>query len=552
MNGSRFIAETFSGYGVTHVFFMPVILPGALREMEQLGIQLIMTHAEKPAAYMADAYARMRRSTGVCMSQSVGAVNLAAGLQDAYLGCAPVLAITGRQVAENLNRHAYQEVDHMAPFSAVTKFSAHVNDAAALPGLLQKALHESVSNTPGPVHLDLEGFVGHIVSKGEVIDAVSVDERFMSAPPTRPAADAGQVRQAVELLSNAKQPIIVAGGGVTTSDAAAELLALAEKMSIPVATSLNAKTAIPWDHPLAVGVCGSYSRECANRALAEADLIVFVGSHTGGQVTNDWRLPPRGTRIIQIDINADEIGRNYPLALGIHADARVALASIAAAATPVSRDAWTSRVQDLVANWRESVAEIAHSDELPMRPERLCHELTEHLPDDAILVSDTGHAGIWTGTMIDFKHPGQSYLRCAGSLGWAVPAAIGAKCAAPERPVICFTGDGGAWYHITELETAARYSIPAIFVINNNASLNQERTVNERIYGGATPQSDALWHLSDTDFAALAETMGCLGMTVREPQAIEAALTEAIASNRPTVIDVKTHIDGIAPPAWTP
>ena len=136
------------------------------------------------------------------------------------------------------------------------------------------------------------------------------------------------------------------------------------------------------------------------------------------------------------------------------------------------------------ANWREEVAPLANSDELPIRPERLCKELTEHLPSDAILVSDTGHSGIWTGTMVDLKHPDQSYVRCSGSLGWGLPAAMGAKCAQPDRPVLCFTGDGGMWYHLTELDTALRYGINTVTVVNNNHSLCQEKQVNERIYGG--------------------------------------------------------------------
>ena len=552
MTGSRFIAETFHGYGVTHVFFMPVIAPRALMEMERLGIKRIMTHGEKSAAYMADAYARVKRSPGICMAQSVGALNLAAGLQDAYLACSPVIAITGRQIAENLNRHAYQEVDHMAPFSAVTKCNAHVSDASELPDLLHQAFRESVSGTPGPVHLDLEGFVGHVVTNGDAGAEVAIDESFKSVPPIRPEPDDDGVQAAVKLLTAAERPIVIAGGGVKMSGAGAELTALAEKLSVPVATSLNAKDTFPYDHPLAVGVCGSYSRECANRAVAESDLVFFIGSHTGGQVTNDWQVPPPGTAIMQLDINAAEIGRNYPIRQGIHADAKVALSKMIDTASVVTRDAWTARAQELVSNWRKNVADLVNSEDVPIRPERLCRELTDHLPSDAILVSDTGHAGIWTGTMIDLKYPDQSFIRCAGSLGWGIPGAIGAMCAAPDRPVLCFIGDGGAWYHMTEFDTAARYEIPVVFLVNNNASLNQERAVNERIYGGPAPGSDELWHLTDGNFAEMGESMGCFGITVRKATEMESALDQAFSSGRPAVIDVKTHIDGIAPPAWSP
>ncbi len=553
LTGGRFIAETVHGYGITHVFFMPVIAPRALMEMERLGIRRIMTHGEKSAAYMADAYARVRRGAGICMAQSVGAANLAAGLQDAYLACSPVVAITGRQTQINRHRHAYQEVDHVAPFDAVTKYNVLVDRPEQLPYFLRQAFREATTATPGPVHLDMAGFIGDVVANAEADLDVVAEEPFAQLPPFRPEPEPESVRKAVDLLTAAERPLMVAGGGVIASEAGAALRAFAEKLSIPVATSLNAKEAFPYDHPLAVGVCGLYSRECANRAVCEADLVFFVGSHTGGQVTNDWTVPPAGTHVIQLDINPAEIGRSYPIRLGIQADARAGLSRlIDAAPDAVTRSAWTSRVRQLTSEWQERVAPLVNSEEVPIRPERLCRELTRHLPSDAILVSDTGHSGIWTGTMIDLIHPGQSYIRCSGSLGWGIPAAVGARCAAPDRPVICFTGDGGIWYHVTELDTAVRNDIPVVVVVNNNHSLNQEQELNEDVYGGPEPGSDELWHMTDGDFAKMAESMDCVGITVHRAGAFGSALDQAISSGKPAVIDVKTHIEGIAPPAWSP
>ena len=235
--------------------------------------------------------------------------------------------------------------------------------------------------------------------------------------------------------------MIVAGGGVTASDARAELIAFAEQLSIPVATALNAKAMFPSDHPLAVGMPGNYSRECSNRIMCEADLVFFIGSHAGGQVTHGYRIPPQGTPTIQLDINGEELGRNYALDVGLQGDVRNTLrrmitaaaagGSAEAGAAVPDRSAWVTRVQELVAAWKEQVRGMWESDVEPMRPERLCGELSDYLPEDAILVSDTGHSGVWTGTMLDLNHPGQSFVRCAGSLGWGLPAAMGAKCAAP-------------------------------------------------------------------------------------------------------------------------
>ena len=161
-------------------------------------------------------------------------------------------------------------------------------------------------------------------------------------------------------------------------------------------------------------------------------------------------------------------------------------------------------------------------------PQQLCGELTEYLPEDAILVSDTGHSGIWTGTMVDLKYPEQRYIRCAGSLGWGLPAAIGAKAAAPERPVMCFTGDGGIWWHLSELESALKAGIPTVTVINNNHSLNQEQGGVESTYGGRTTGSDELWLFPETDFAGIAKSMGCFGVTVNKPSELPTALDQAL------------------------
>ncbi|MBQ11392.1 MAG: acetolactate synthase [Planctomyces sp.] len=553
MSGSRFMSETFKGYGISHLFVMPYVLNPVLRDCEQLGIRRVMCHSEKGAAYMADGYARIGRKPSVCMCQSVGAANLAAGLQDAWLACSPVIAITGRLEQIKQHRHAYQEIDHRGPFASVTKFDSQVTSAEQLPFFLRQAFREATTGTPGPTHLDLDGIDGTVVANDEADLEVIVEEAFTRLPPFRPEPELALVREALELLSAAERPVIVAGGGVNTSQAQEELVALAEKLSIPVATAMNAKTVIPADHPLAVGVPGNYSRACTNKIVCEADLVFFIGSHTGGQLTHDWRIPSAGATVIQVDINPAELGRSYPIRLGMQGDARATLCKLLEnCETTDPRTAWIDRVHELIGEWREEVAPLVNCEELPMRPERLCKELSETLPADAVLVSDTGHAGIWTGTMLDFKDPGQSYIRCSGSLGWGIPAAIGAKCAVGDRPVICFTGDGGVYYHLTELDTALRCGINTVTVINNNSSLNQEQVGVERTYGARGPGSDELWMLSDVDFDKVAESMGCFGVQVTRPEEFAGALEQALSCGKPAVIDVKTHIEGIAPGAWVP
>ena len=325
MTGARFIAESLKGYGVTHVFFVEAILRRSLMEIESLGIRRVLTHSEKAAAYMADGYARIARRPGVCMAQSVGAANLASGLQDPFLGRSPVIAITGRQIPMAQYRHAYQEVLHGPMFDAVTKYNVNVDTLAQLPHLLRQAFREAMTGTPGPVHLDLLGYQGQAIEEAEMDLEVLVEEPFARIPPYRPTPDATQVAEAARLLAAAERPVIVAGGGVTASRAGAELRALVERLFIPVATSLNGKSVLLDDHPLNVGVVGRYSRWCANRVVAEADLVVFIGSAVGEMVTLGWKIPRPGTRVVQIDINPAELGRNYPHTFGVLGDAKVTL-----------------------------------------------------------------------------------------------------------------------------------------------------------------------------------------------------------------------------------
>ena len=554
MTGARFLAETLREYGVTHVFFVPAIIRRALVEMEDVGIKRIISHGEKSAAYMADAYARVTGKPGLCFAQSVGAVNLAAGLQDAYLGVSPVIAITGHRPPMHRHRNSYQEVEHSKPFASVTKYSAEVETVEQLPHLLRQAFREVTTGQTLPAHLDFSGISGDVITDGMLDTDVIVEEPFTQRPAFRPAPEPERVREAARILSQAERPVIVAGGGVTASGAEAELVRLAEMLNIPVATGLNAKGSIPENHPLSVGVVGSYSRWSANRVVSEADLVLFVGSHTGSQITLDWRIPAEGTPVIQIDLDASELGRSYPAAYGLQGDAKRTLEAMIDVLEPTGGNAgWVSHAQEHVQNWRDEHEPVLTSNAVPIRPERLCQELTDFLPSDAVLVADTGHAGIWTGSMVDLNHEGQSYLRAAGSLGWGLPAALGAKCGVPDRPVVCWTGDGGMWYHIGELETAVRYGINAVIVVHNNGGLNQDRRGDEAAYEGREGgNSGELWRFNDTDFAQIAESMGALGIRVTDPNQINSALDQAVSANRPAVVDIVSDGEVAAAPPWGP
>lgn len=553
MTGAECLADMLAGYGVTHVFMVPAVLRRTFAEMERrTSIKRIHTHGEKSAAYMADGYARASGKPGVCMAQVIGALNLAAGLRDAWLAHTPVIAFTGGREPATKFRKVYQEIDDVPAFEPVTKLNATVDDVSRFPDMVRQAFRVAVSGTPGPVHLQFRGNEGQI-DQDEADMEPLVETQFARVPPFRPIPDDASVRAALDILQRGERPVIVAGGGVRASGAARELVALAQALQIPVATSLNGKDSIPGTHPLSVGVVGTYSRESANRVVGQADLVCFVGSETGGMTTHFWAVPKIGTPAIQIDIDPEALGRNYPLEAAVNGDAKVTLARMAELADGASaarRKPWVEQAQSIRGDWYAKYDAALASDAAPINPARICGDLTRYAPDNAIVVVDTGHAGMWMGGMYDLREVGQSYMRSAGHLGWAFPAALGAKCATPDRPVVCFTGDAGFWYHIGEIETAVRWKINAVIVVNNNAGGNQSKRGFDRAYGGQqTEQARELWTYTRVNFARIAEEMGALGIRVEQPGELAPALARAFAAGRPVVIDVVTDIDALAPTA---
>ena len=553
MNGAQWLARALAGTGMTHVFFVESVMRRTLLEFDDLGVTRVLAHSEKAAAYMADGYARIAGKPGVCMAQSVGAANLASGLQDAWLGRAPVVALTGRKEPSFQHRNAYQEIPHGPLFAAVTKFSAPVDSTAELPRLLRHAWRAALADPPRPTHLDFCGLQGDVIELGQTGEATALDPEARRVPAHRPVADAHDLDRAAAALKNAGHVVIVAGDAAAASQAGPEVLALAEALAAPVATSLGARGIVPTRHPLHVGVPGSYSAPPANRIVHSADLVLFVGCDTGDQITLNWTIPPLATKIVQIDADPLEIGRSYPNTIGVVGDPKATLARLVGAVGRTPRDrGFAEEAARIVADWRATMTPLVEDDRAPIRVERLCAEVTKALPADGILVADTGYSGIWTGTMVDFNGEGQSYQRAAGSLGWAFPASLGAQCAAGSRKVVCFTGDGGFYYHLAELETARRCNIPATIIVNNNSGFGQNLTGVRRIAGSRPGRGEELIRFGPTDFTQVARSFGVRGIRVEQPGEIAPALREALAADAPVVVDVVTDLEPRAPEPWSP
>ena len=336
--GSDYLAEAMARSGLYHFFHMPLVLPNAVKAMQKVGVQPIINHSEKAAAYMADGYARASGRIGVCAAQQIGAANLAAGLLDAYMGHSPVLALTGGGGPLTRDRNTYQEIDQRPVFAGLTKMTARVESTARFPDLLGQAMRVATTGAPGPVHLELNGFTGAVLDE-ELERPALPDPRYAAAPALRQPAAAEDVAAAIRALSHAERPIIVAGSGIRASRAQEALAVFVRKARVPLATSLDAKAVLPDGDPLSAGVVGKYSRETANMAVSEADFVLYVASTTGSMVTVDWTVPKPGVRAVQIDVDPRELGRNYPLEVGLAGDPATVLAQLTQAVSdPIGRE----------------------------------------------------------------------------------------------------------------------------------------------------------------------------------------------------------------------
>ncbi len=553
LSGSDWLAQAIASSGTKHVFFIDAVLRRTLIALEQAGVSRELAHTEKAVVYMADGYARITGRASLCFAQAVGAANMAAALQDAYLARMPVVALTGRKVPGQQHANAYQEVDHAPLFAPVTKFSAVVATAADLPRLLRQAVRSATSGTPRPAHLDLFGLSAEVIETGSVAEPVMLDPDLFRVPPHRPVADPSEIATAARALLAAGRVAVVAGDAAAASGAGPEILALAEALSAPVATSLGARGIIPPRHRLAVGVVGNYAAPPANQVVHGADLVLFVGCDAGDQTTHTWRIPAPGAKVVQIDIDGAELGRNYPDTIGVCGDPKASLpALIAAVGWPQRDPAFAAHAADLMAGWRASMQPQFTADSSPIHVARLCAEIEKALPADGILVADTGYSGIWTGTCIELNGAGQTYLRAAGSLGWAFPASLGAKLAAPHRKVISFSGDGAFYYHLAELETARRGGIATVTVINNNSGFGQGWPGLLRMQGNTPGNPKEMLRFGPTDFATVACSFGVHAVRVEHADAIAPALAQALAMDEPVLVDVVTDIDTRAPEPWLP
>lgn len=519
--------------------------------LKRAGIHQILARSEDAAVYMADAYARLKQSaTWVYGQYGPGAANIAGSLAEPLWSSSPVIALTSSMRRQHRYRLEYQELDQTPLFTSVTKWQAEVSMPEQVPHLLRAAVLHALTGTPGPVYIGLPNdLTGAPIDKTLVPDPVR-KHSALQFPLFRPEPPADSVDRAMRLLRKAQRPMVLVGNGVHASTAYEPLLRLVETLNIPVVTSASGKGVIPEDHALSAGVAGRYSRRYTNECLVEADVILAVGSRLGGLVTDSYRLITPGCTVIQIDINQEVIGHNFPVEVGIAADARAALSQLAEAAADdrskpeTQREQWVQHVTALRKDWHRRFAERASRSTSPMQPESLVKVLQQVVPPDGLVIADTGYASAWVSALYEVRRAGKGLLRSDGSLGWAFPAALGAKLAVPDRPVIAVTGDGGFGYHIGELETAIRLRLPVVVIVLNNQSLAFEHHLQQLLYGEPVSEVD---DFVDVDHAAVARAYGAEGYRVKTADEFREALQRALVAERVVIIDALIDKQAIAP-----
>ncbi len=510
------------------------------------GIRQMTYRTENAGAIMADAFARVSRRVAVVTAQNGPAATLLVpGLAEALTASIPLVAIVQDVARGNFDRNAFQELDHLNLFAGCAKWVRRIHTADRVDDYIDMAFAAAAGGRPGPavllVPFDLFG--------ESVAPAQARTASLGRYPLDRVVADPARVAAAAELLARAERPLVVAGGGVHLSDAVPELVRLQEVGALPVATTTMGKGAVDESHPLSVGVIGYFMgtggmAKYQRSLVTAADVILFVGTRTNQNGTDSWTLFPADARYIQLDIDGQEVGRNYE-ALRLVGDAKLTLAALAQelqrrdlSRRQAARDALAARIGDGRRKHQEEAKARLTASGRPARPERLMAELARRLADDSIVVADASYASIWIANYLPARQAGMRFLTPRGlaGLGWGLPMALGAKLARPDSPVLCVVGDGGFAHVWSELETARRNRLKIVITVLNNQILAYQKHAEDVLFGAHT----SAIYFEPVDHAAIARACGLNGVRIEDPAEYGPALDRALAADVATVIDVIT------------
>ena len=529
--GANILIESLAREGVDIIFGYPggSVLP-IYDELYDSSIRHILMRHEQAAIHAADGYARASGRVGVCLATSgPGACNLVTGIATAYMDSVPVVAITGQVPTSMLGNDAFQESDITGITLPVTKHNYLVKDANELAGVVREAFYIAKTGRNGPVLIDLPKDVNTDLVKNPVPAPDIVSLRGYQ-PTYR--GHARQIERAIQLLMEAERPIIYAGGGVIASGASQELVEIAERLLLPVTSTLMGLGCIPCDHPLNLGMLGMHGTEYANFAVTECDFMLAVGVRFDDRVTGKLETFAPHAKIVHIDIDPAEIGKNKPADVPIVGDAKTVLRDILARVS--TRDAASPWLQKIDA-WKKNHP-LRYNDDDGLHPQFIIQQLSDLLAGEGIIVSEVGQNQMWAAQYYCFRHPRQ-WLSSGGlgTMGYGFPAAIGAHFARPDEQVFDIAGDGSFQMNIQELGTVAHYNIPVRIAILNNMYLGMVRQWQELFYDRRYSYTE----LPSVDFVKIAHAYGIEGMRVESRDEVRPALKAAMDAEGPFVLDFR-------------
>ena len=547
LTAGRAVIELLKAEQVRHIFgivgstFLDVL--DAL--YDERAVEYINVRHEQAAAFMADGLARVTDLPGVCLVTSgPGATNLLTGVAAAHVAHSPVVVLVGSPALDHLQKDAFQEYDLVSMFRPVTKYAVQVTKAARIPELLQAALRAAMTGRRGPVLVDIpRDVLNDQTIKAPILGA----ERYRPIHPQPPHPDA--VREAARMLAQAERPLLLVGGGVTRAGATDLVVQLAEQLAIPMITAYGRNDAVPNAHPLYIGPLGRAGAPEAAAACRRADVLLVLGSRLGQFTSHfDDRSIKPDTAIIQIDIESRDIGRYYPVALGIQADARETSAALLAASSQGrrARAEWTNEIATLREQRQTRLAADSRLDTMPMKPQRVYAELRKVLSPDTIVALDAGAAPAYGYDRLQFGRP-RTFLTPLdlGGLGFAFPVALGAKLGRPEAPVVAIHGDGGFLMNAQEIETAVRHRINTVTVVMNNNCWGSEKAYQKAFYNERYIGCD----IGNPRYDEYARLFGAAGFYIEHPDQVGDVMKAALGAGKPAIVEIPIDPNEFPAPA---
>ena len=545
ITGAKALIECLKAEGVEIIFGYPggVLLP-LYDELYDSDIRHILVRHEQAAAHAADGYARATGKVGVCLATSgPGATNIVTGVATAYMDSVPMVALTGQVPTAMIGNDAFQEADITGITLPITKHNYLLSDVEDMPRVLKEAFHIAGTGRPGPVLVDIP----KDVTVNE-LDFIYPDSVNLHGYNPHVELDTEAIQKAVTLIGQSKRPVLYVGGGVVIADANKELLEFAETIQAPVTTTLMGIGAFPESHPLSIKMLGMHGTKYANFAIQESDLLITVGARFDDRVTGKIESFAPNARIIHIDIDPAEISKNVRVDIPVIGDAKDVLAALTESVIKSNNKPDTAEWVSIITKWKKQHPltykkqnmDSSKGSDTTIMPQFVVETICEVCPD-AIITTEVGQNQMWAAQYFKYENP-RTFISSGGlgTMGYGMPAAMGAKLGCPDKTVINIAGDGSFQMNSQELATLVQDDVAIINVILNNGVLGMVRQWQDLFFDRRFSHTTIK---GSVDFVKLAEAYGALGIRVTRPEDVKPAIEKAIASNRPTVIDVIVETD---------